>query len=450
MRLKLSLAAVAVLGAIVAVAAVTRQARSAETVRSATTPIQHVVILFQENHSFDDVLGKLCADAGGSRAPCDGVTSGKLHNGQTIQLTQEPDIVPVVSHSIAAQQTAINNGKMNGFDLISGCASSSGYACYSQYAPSQIPNLAALAQNFAISDRTFEFATTPSWGGHLVLAAATLDGFDGDNPKGTGPGWGCDSHKDANWSANGHKFVLEPSCIPDESGAGPYRSSDVSYVPTIFDRVEQAGLSWKLYAGNGTTTNGGYVWTICPYFYECIGSGQRTNDVPASTILQDAAAGNLPSFAIVTPTAVNSQHNSDSMAQGDNWIGSVVNSIQSGPDWSSTAIFIAYDDCGCFYDHVPPPTKGWGIRVPMVIVSPYAKPGYTDSSNATFMSMLAYAEHTLGLAPLTQSDARAYDYANSFDYSQPPRGGVRMKTTPVPAWERAWVAAHPGDPDDPT
>src|SRR5581483_11594178 len=205
MRWKLSVVGAVAVAAIVAVAAVSRQARSAEPRRPLDTPIRHVVIVFQENHTFDDVLGKFCATAGSSRDACDGATTGRLHTGQTIALAQEPDLVPGVAHSIAAQQQAINAGQMNGFDQIGGCGRRTNYACYAQFDPSQIPNLAALAQSFALSDRTFEFATTPSWGGHLVLAAATLDGFDGDNPQVSdftdkpGPGWGCDSHKDAMW-----------------------------------------------------------------------------------------------------------------------------------------------------------------------------------------------------------------------------------------------------------
>ena len=92
------------------------------------------------------------------------------------------------------------------------------------------------------------------------------------------------------------------------------------------------------------------------------------------------------------------------MLQGDNWIGQVVNAVMHGPQWRSTAIFIAYDDCGCFYDHVPPPA-GLGVRVPMVIVSPWAKPGYTDSHVAIFASMLAFTEHTFHLRSLGGTDA---------------------------------------------
>jgi phospholipase C len=120
------------------------------------------------------------------------------------------------------------------------------------------------------------------------------------------------------------------------------------------------------------------------------------------------------------PEGSNSQHNFDSMLKGDNWIGNVVGAIQDSPDWAHTAIFITYDDCGCFYDHVKPPVKGWGLRMPMVIVSPYAKPHYTDSHNATFASMLAFTEHAFGLDALSGRDTSAYDYANSFSFDKPP------------------------------
>ena len=89
------------------------------------------------------------------------------------------------------------------------------------------------------------------------------------------------------------------------------------------------------------------------------------------------------------------------MLQGDNWIGSVVSAIQHGVQWRSTAIFITYDDCGCFYDHAAPPS-GWGVRVPMVIVSPWAKPGHNDPRRASFSSMLAFTEHIFGLASADQ------------------------------------------------
>jgi phospholipase C len=308
-----------------------------------------------------------------------------------------------------------------------------------------------------MADRTFSLVGSPSWGGHLVMAAATTDGFSGDNPKKVGPGpyrsgWGCDSHRDAMWW-NGSNYEPVPSCIPDRNGNGPYRDSPVSYVPTIFDRLEAAGRTWKIYAGGpaGTDTIP-YGWAICPSFYECLGSSQRRNLLPTARVVSDAASGTLPSFSIVTPTLDVSQHNFYSMAQGDNWIGDVVSAVEDGPDWDSTAVFIVYDDCGCFYDHVNPlqfdPT--WGIRLPVVIVSPFARSGYTDSAPATLASFLAYTEHVFALPSLGQADATAYGFADSFDYGQRPRAPVRMTHTVIPRGERLHIAARAPPVRDPT
>jgi hypothetical protein len=427
------------------------------------TPIRHVVIIYQENHSFDNVLGKLCSEIGSGaitgHQPCDGATSATLSSGQTIALAPATDVVPNVDHSVAGQSTAIDGGKMDAFDRLRGCDATAGSACYSQFdalsgpcgqtgVATCIPNLATLAENYVISDRTFEFAGSPSWGGHMVLASSTLDGFTGDNPKPSsfttqkGPGWGCDSYLDAQWW-DGVRYVTEPSCVPDAAGNGPYRSSPVPYVPTIFDRLDAAGLNWKIYGGGGSVDGGaGWGWSICPTFYECMGSSQRTNLVNDKNVLTDAAAGDLPNYAIVTPTGVQSQHNSFSMAAGDNWVGQVVQRIESGPEWASTAIFITYDDCGCFYDHATPANASWGVRVPMVIVSPYAKAGYTDSVPATYASMLAYTEHVFNLTPLTQADRGAYAYGDSFAYSQTPLAAPPMVHTHISRTERSYVAAH--------
>ncbi|MGA7987637.1 MAG: alkaline phosphatase family protein [Candidatus Dormiibacterota bacterium] len=168
----------------------------------------------------------------------------------------------------------------------------------------------------------------------------------------------------------------------------------------------------------------------------------------------DAQNGTLPSFSILLPqggdTGATSQHNGTSMAVGDNWIGAAVSAVENGPDWSSTAIFITWDDCGCFYDHVPPPVSTERGRVPMIIVSPYAKPGFTDSTNATFASVLAYTEATFGLAPLGPNDAGAYDYSNAFDYQQTPIAPVPMTQQTISPAESQYLAAHPPDPNDPT
>jgi phospholipase C len=451
-------------GAIVGVLVATARLGTAASVAAAPTPIRHVVILFQENHSFDDVFGRFCADVadgsivrGGLNMPCDGAVNGKTATGETIPLAPAPDIVPNVSHSVAAQRTSVDGGAMDGFSQIVGCKESQGYACYQTFDPSSIPNLSHLAEHFAMSDRTFSLVGSPSWGGHLVMAAATTDGFTGDNPRkvGAGPhrsGWGCDSKRDAMWW-NGSKDEPVPSCVPDQAGNGPYRDSPVLYVPTIFDRLDAAGQSWRIYAGAAAGTDTiPYGWAICPSFYECLGSAQRRNVAPTAQVAADASSGHLPSFSIVTPTLEVSQHNFYSMAIGDNWIGKVVSAVEDGPDWASTAVFVVYDDCGCFYDHVDPtkfnPT--WGIRLPVVIVSQFAKAGYTDSRPATLASFLAYTEQVFGLPSLGAADATAYDFSHSFDYGQRPERRATMTHTVIPRNEQFRIAARRPPVHDPT
>lgn len=421
------------------------------TPASMQTAIKHVVVLFQENHSFDETLGGLCV----RDSRCDGATSGKRSDGTVMQLQPAPDIVPAVAHNGYLQNRAIDRGKMDRFDRIPGCGAKFAYRCYMQYTPEQIPNLAALARSFVISDRTFETTTVQSWGSHLELVAGQLDGFVGDGTNGSGggvgapgPGEGCDSLADTDWRATPTDNPIQvPACVPKRDGSGPYRPSPVQWIPTIMDRLQAKGLSWRIYSPQPGDQF--YGKAICPVFADCIYSKQAQKLVPSEQVLADAAAGNLPRFSIVIPSYSNSQHNGKSMLSGDNWIGSVVGPIMNSSQWSSTAIFITYDDCGCFYDHVAPPA-GLGIREPMVIVSPWAKPGFTDSTTASFASILAFVEHTYGLASLWTTDANAHDYSNAFDFGQTPLAPIALEQHALPAWERAWLLLHPGPEHDPT
>ena len=439
---------------------------TATTPAASGNPITHVVVIYQENNSFDEVLGYTCAVSLAGR--CDGATTGKTSTGGTIPLAQPPDIVPTVNHSPGSITTAIDGGKMDGYDKNSGCTASTGYACYVSYRPSQIPNLSMLAQQYVVADRTFESKVSASWGSHLDLVASQLDGFKGVNPshaKFANLGWGCDSGATAPWNdPKTGAASNQPTCIPDYAldpvkypYGGAFQSTAVPHIPTIMDEMDQAGVSWHIYAP--TSSQRFYGWSICPSFADCLYTGQQQHTSQPSQVLSDAANGTLPNVSYVVALDNQTQHNSNSMLQGDNWIGQVVNNIMNGPDWRSTAIFITYDDCGCFYDHVPPP-PGAGIREPMVIVSPCVKPASTDSHTAyAGESTLAFIEHTFALPPLTASgDGAAYNYTQSFDPTQPGCGGggaaamtvQRAQNHPISAAERAYLRAHPGDPNDPT
>lgn len=441
--------------------AIARRTTGTSAAVAATSPITNVVVIYQENHTFDNVLGRLCV----ADNRCDGVTEGHLTGGVTRPLATATDIVPNVAHSTKVQQAAINGGLMDGWAKVTGCSSGTNYQCLSQFDPSQVPNLSALARAFVISDRTFEMDRVLSFGAHVELVSTKLDGFDGSIPKSVGyapkgdGGWGCDANKVTGWRATPSSALIQvPSCVPLTTGAGTFwdrfgpngspQTSPVPYMPNLFDRLDEKSATWKVY----DTLRG---FDLCSYFATCAHSSQHSNVLKSHAVIDDATAGRLPNVSFVMPDAYGgggnaSQHNGNSMIAGDNWIGDVVDAVERSPQWKSTAIFITYDDCGCFYDHVPPPNSQLGIRVPMVIVSPFAKAKYTDHGVASFVGMISFIEHNFGLTSLSDVDGQSYDYANSFDFSQTPLAGIPMVHSAMPSASAAVMRSQPADDDDPT
>jgi phospholipase C len=179
-----------ILPAAAAAKTVARTAAAAETPGATATKslIQHIVVLYLENHSFDSLLGYWC-DNHPRRCPRGGMPSSvRLSNGAVVKPSHAPDVVPIVAHDVDSQLAAMNirHGvpRMNGWqNIVQGeCAAANGYQCISGYLPRQEPNLSMLADKFAISDATFSLADSPSWGGHLYIVTSNLDGFTGDIP----------------------------------------------------------------------------------------------------------------------------------------------------------------------------------------------------------------------------------------------------------------------------
>jgi phospholipase C len=396
-------------------------------------PIKHVVILYQENHTFDDVLGVVCE---ARTNPCDGYTGPvTFKDGITAENVVQPDLVPSVTHDPHSQRLGITNR----WDRVMGCRDAP-YYCVSHVDPSNIPNLANYANTFTVSDATFAAGHAASFSAHVSLGAGTFDGFSGWNPF---PGlWGCEARSDAYWGPR-KDLNLQPTCIPDEHGDGPYRPSEVPYAPTIMERLEQKHLSWHIYEGQRPQVKPDLSnFSVCTFFYWCYDNRYTLQwDSSDQGFLLAAAHGTLPNLSIMIPDFGVSQHNNTSMAKGDNYIGKMVSAVMNGPDWESTAIFITYDDCGCFYDHVKPPTKKMGLRNPMVIISPWAKPQGTDSTPAIQpYSALAFVEQVFQLRPLSKEVSAAYDYANSFDFTQEPLSGVPMVHIRLPKSELRKIA----------
>ena len=418
--------------------------------------IKHVIIFYQENHSFDEVLGEFCRR---NNHRCDGhVGKVRLSDGSIVKMHKAPDIIPPVWHNVHAQQLAMNGGKMNGWDKVPGCNPPKWpRSCLQYYTPEQIPNYTKLAGKYTVNDRMFSMYDSPSYGGHIYVAAATQDGFTGDVPRpapGVEPkqGWGCESKRVAAWRhPKTKKVTMEASCIPARAGRldrkkfpynGAFRPTPVKHVPTIFDRLDAKHLSWKIYTSI-------QIWAVCPYFAECLYSGQADNMVSPYDIIKDAKDSTLPAFSLLLPGGKGtSQHNGSSMRVGDNWIGQIMRELQKSPQWKSTAVFVTYDDCGCFYDHVRPGKNPdgsqQGIRLPMVIAGGYAKRGFTDHTPATLAGLLKFTEQAFGLAPLGINDAQAYNYSNAFDFSKPPRTAIApMRQNAVPESSRRYLVEHP-------
>jgi phospholipase C len=423
----------------------------------ATTPIAHIVVLMQENHSLDSELGYWC-DQNPSR--CTGLpTSVTLADGKVIKPGIAPDIVPNVSHNMASQEFA----RLNEWDRIYGCGAKTGYACISGYEPSAVPNLVSLASRYTILDHAFTLANAPSWGGHLDELAATTDGFTGDNPTvapgytGTvGPAWGC--------NATGKVATMlpvagvtpppQPSCIPDFSldpvkypYGGAWEPTIAAHVPTILDKMDTAGVTWNIYGGTNAS-----AWAACPSFASCLDTAQDTHLLQSAAFFTAAAAGTLPQVSFVMPAGnpsigcpgtnsdfACSQHNEESNAVGDNWIGKIASTLFGGLDGASSALIITWDDCGCFYDPTVPPLapdgRQMGPRVPFVLVSPYARPQYTDTTvTSSTGSILAFIEADFGLPALGANDAGADNLMGDFSFTAAHRLRLpRMVSRKLPA-----------------
>jgi phospholipase C len=165
----------------------------------------------------------------------------------------------------------------------------------------------------------------------------------------------------------------------------------------------------------------------------CVGSDWVNNVIiPETQVLNDISAGKLAQVSWVIPTGVNSDHASYADATGGpSWVASVVNAVGNSSYWSNTAIIITWDDWGGWYDHVPPPKvvndgTSWGsgyvygFRVPLIVVSPYAKAGYISHVQHDFGSILNLVEETFGLPSLGYADAHADDLSDCFDFTQTP------------------------------
>ena len=379
--------------------------------------IEHIVFIIKENRSFDTYFGTFPG--------ADGVTMGRTSKGEVVPLTPTPDGLAFdLGHRWGDAVKAIDGGKMDGFDLVTNGNVDGALLPYTQMRESDIPNYFAYARNFVLADHMFSSLTGPSFPNHLYAVAAQSGGaISNPHPKEV---WGCDADPD------------ETVDVMDAKGEISQEQPCFDF-PTLADRLEAANVSWKYYAP--TRGQEGYAWSALDAIRHIRNSSLWTSKVvPDAQFVEDARNGRLPAVSWLV-TGFASEHPPDSTCKGESWTVEQLNAVMEGPDWASTAVFITWDDFGGFYDHVPPPTVdkfGLGPRVPLLIISPYARKGKVSHTQYEFSSFLSLVEKRFFLAPLTERDQKANDMVDSFDFTQQPLPPLVLHPDSCPLFTRTW------------
>lgn len=364
--------------------------------------IQHIVFIIKENRSFDHYFGTF--------PKADGATKGKISTGEIIPLGHMPDQPPRdPAHTWLAAHWAIDDGLMNRFDEIGSANENGDYLTYTQLQQSDIPNYFKYASTFTLADHMFSSIKSDSFPNHLYAVAASSGGvIDIPYSKVTRSSpWGCDADP------------TTTVAVMDDAGsiAKVFPCFDFS---TMADSLQNKKISWKYYAPS--KGENGYNFSAFDAINHIRNSALWTeNVVPVSGFINDAMSGNLPAVSWVVNGTPVDEHPPNSSCAGENWTVNQINAVMQGRDWDSTAIFLMWDDFGGFYDHVPPPTLdnfGLGPRVPLIIISPYAKPGHISRTQYEASSVLKFIEERFNLPPLSERDANANDTLDSFDFNQ--------------------------------
>lgn len=394
---------------------------------SSPSPIQHVVIVVQENRTFNDFFATF--------AGADGTTTGKVAANPNcsppikagkIALKKVALVVPTdLDHKYSGYKTAYDGGRMDGFDLVPNGLKIPECAYPYQYTdPSQIGPYIQMATQYVLAEHMFTTQGSDSFTAHqdLIRGGTVVDRGEAmvDLPT-CGPcTWGCDSPS----GVHTHLITKDNRYLQNEPGPYPCSNKFKTNYPTMRDLLDAKGLTWKYYLPLPSKNYGKLLDAfdvIAPVRY---GSEWKTNVVyPETKIFDDISSNSLPVVSWVIPEQNASDHPGTSSDTGPQWVASIVNAIGESPYWGSTAIIVVWDDWGGLYDNAKPQILdygGLGFRVPAIIISPYARAGYISPTKYEFGSILRYIEDNWHLGSLGTSDARAKSIIDSFNYLQTP------------------------------
>jgi phospholipase C len=388
----------------------------AEHVRHLTSSskIQHVVIVIQENRSFNDLFEGF---PGAKTA-----TYGYDSNNNKVTLNQIPlETDWDLEHDSSGFEAACNGTgsvpgtdcKMNGFNNErAGCGDNCPYPEpeYAYVPHTETKPYFFLGKHYVLADEMFasNFDASSFISHQYIIAATNSQAVNFPYSA-----WGCPG-------GSGDKISMlgADRQVPDGYEV-------VCWNPTTLgDELDDAGISWAYYAAS--YSNNPWIWSAYQAIKHIYEGPDWSKDVisPPSQFLTDVQNGNLRTVSWVTPTWGNSDHAGSGSNTGPSWVASVVNAVGESKYWDSTAIFIFWDDYGGWYDPVAPAyldNDGLGMRIPMLIVSPYVKAGHVSHVAYEHGSILKFIEDLYGLGRLGASDKRANSPASEFDFNKAPR-----------------------------
>ena len=402
----------------------------------ANAKIAHVVVIVQENRSFDYLFHGFPG--------ADTVDSGYGHGVKYVLQPWGLQKPMDINHSHVQFLEDYDRGKNDGFDrelhdFAPNCPYPQNHpSCWVfypgktrarlaySYAPkSEVAPYWAMAQQYALADKTFASNNGPSYTAHQYLVAgqsAHVTELPVRTP------WGCDGPGD-NFTYVLKYGTAKPPVFSPSTGIERRGPAPCFQYASAADLLDGAGISWAYYAPQ--VTNSGGIWSAFDAIWPVRFGPDWANDVksPETLIFNDIQSGTLPQVAWVVPAFVNSDHAGSGSATGPQWVAAIVNAIGESSYWDSTAIVIVWDEWGGWYDHVVPPQikdprthayEGLGHRVPLIVVSPYAKSGYVSHRRHEIASTLHFIESIFGLPSLGLADARADALGDMFDFSQQP------------------------------
>jgi phospholipase C len=428
--------------------------------------IRHVIIIMQENRSFDSYFGTY---PGADGIPVhDGVAAVCVPNpsgGCTRPYHDTADINGGGPHGEANAVADIDGGKMDGFirqrdAAHNTCRFANDPACRLGATPdvmgyhtgAELPDYWAYAKNFVLQDHMYEPVKSWSLPDHLYLVSGWSASCANRSPA------SC-----ANDITGPYQGKMFDRAVAQEVTTGT-TSIDLAWTDITY-LLHQHHVSWAYYVQKGTqpdcardsaetcapvrqsaSTPG--IWNPLPLFGDVQADHQAANVEGLNSYFSAAKAGSLPSVTWITPSSPNSEHPPASIHQGQAYVTALINAAMKSPDWNSTAIFLSWDDWGGFYDGVVPPPvdqNGYGLRVPGIVISPYARTGYLDHQTLSSDAYLKFIEDDfLGGARLNpKTDGRPDprpgvredapqlgNLVSDFDFSQPPRKPLLLPTNP--------------------